>query len=358
MRTASCAASSASSTRPCAPATTSPIAAAVTRMACVQGWRPVRLRQLQAGFGEGAGPAEAASVSRNLGLRSTRGGHPPALRAGGAWWPALVGSPRGLPHRSAGPGQGTDGEEHGHRASRLSKGGFFCKQSPDPSVDRDAWFAEGMWPATNAYSSTACSISPTTFRPADGKIVRRPAWCATTAMIPIWWSLPTRARRRSPTSPTASPRLHHGFWLDDAFASGGSVGYDHKGMGITARGGWESVKRHFRALGRDSARARTSPASASATCPATCSATACCCPRTSVCWLPSITVTYLSRPESGCGDLVQGARRACSRSPRSSVGLTTTPALISKGGGVFPAYGEERFRCRRRSSAGAGYRVR
>jgi len=44
----------------------------------------------------------------------------------------------------------------------------------------------------------------------------------------------------------------HGFWLDDAFASGGSVGYDHKGMGITARGAWESVKRHFRALGRDS----------------------------------------------------------------------------------------------------------
>ena len=42
-----------------------------------------------------------------------------------------------------------------------------------------------------------------------------------------------------------------GFWLGDAFASGGSVGYDHKGMGITARGGWESVKRHFRALGID-----------------------------------------------------------------------------------------------------------
>ena len=42
-----------------------------------------------------------------------------------------------------------------------------------------------------------------------------------------------------------------GFWLDDAFASGGSQGYDHKKMGITARGGWESVKRHFRGLGRD-----------------------------------------------------------------------------------------------------------
>ncbi|MDH4326353.1 MAG: NAD-glutamate dehydrogenase, partial [Betaproteobacteria bacterium] len=43
----------------------------------------------------------------------------------------------------------------------------------------------------------------------------------------------------------------YGFWLGDAFASGGSVGYDHKKMGITARGAWESVKRHFRELGRD-----------------------------------------------------------------------------------------------------------
>lgn len=43
----------------------------------------------------------------------------------------------------------------------------------------------------------------------------------------------------------------YGFWLDDAFASGGSVGYDHKVMGITARGAWEAVKRHFREEGKD-----------------------------------------------------------------------------------------------------------
>ena len=43
----------------------------------------------------------------------------------------------------------------------------------------------------------------------------------------------------------------YGFWLGDAFASGGSAGYDHKQMGITARGAWESVKRHFRELGTD-----------------------------------------------------------------------------------------------------------
>ena len=45
--------------------------------------------------------------------------------------------------------------------------------------------------------------------------------------------------------------VDYGFWLDDAFASGGSAGYDHKAMGITARGAWESVKRHFREMGVD-----------------------------------------------------------------------------------------------------------
>jgi glutamate dehydrogenase len=45
--------------------------------------------------------------------------------------------------------------------------------------------------------------------------------------------------------------IGYGFWLGDAFASGGSVGYDHKAMGITARGAWESVDRHFRELGQD-----------------------------------------------------------------------------------------------------------
>jgi glutamate dehydrogenase len=45
--------------------------------------------------------------------------------------------------------------------------------------------------------------------------------------------------------------LEYGFWLGDAFASGGSAGYDHKGMGITARGAWEAVKRHFREMDKN-----------------------------------------------------------------------------------------------------------
>ncbi|MDE2974187.1 MAG: NAD-glutamate dehydrogenase [Gemmatimonadota bacterium] len=56
----------------------------------------------------------------------------------------------------------------------------------------------------------------------------------------------------APFSDTANAvAAEYGFWLDDAFASGGSNGYDHKEVGITAKGAWESVKRHFREMGRD-----------------------------------------------------------------------------------------------------------
>ena len=48
-----------------------------------------------------------------------------------------------------------------------------------------------------------------------------------------------------------SVSAQYGFWLGDAFASGGSAGYDHKKMGITARGAWECVKHHFRNLGKN-----------------------------------------------------------------------------------------------------------
>ena len=74
-----------------------------------------------------------------------------------------------------------------------------------------------------------------------GEVVPAGTSCATTATTRTWSSPPTRAPRRSRTSPTAS-RIEEGFWLGDAFASGGSTGYDHKKMGITARGAWESVE--------------------------------------------------------------------------------------------------------------------
>ena len=154
-----------------------------------------------------------------------------------------------------------------------AKGGFVAKQLPDPASTATPWLAEGI----ACYRTFICGLLDITDNLRRRR--RRAAAAtssATTATTRTWWSRPTRARRRSPTSPTAIAE-DYGFWLGDAFASGGSAGYDHKAMGITARGAWESVKRHFRELGLDTPDRGLHRASASATCPATCSATACCC---------------------------------------------------------------------------------
>ena len=127
-----------------------------------------------------------------------------------------------------------------------SKGGFFAKQLPDPAVDRDAWFAEGV----ACYKRFINGLLDITDNIVEGKIVPPPGVVRHDGNDPY---LVVAADKGTATfSDTANGIARaHGFWLDDAFASGGSVGYDHKGMGITARGAWESVKRHFRALGID-----------------------------------------------------------------------------------------------------------
>ena len=83
-----------------------------------------------------------------------------------------------------------------------------------------------------------------------GQVVPPPAWCATMRTIPTWWSPPTRGPRRSPTSPTRSRTSTASGWATRSPPAAPRA-TDHKGMGITARGGWESVKRHFRELGID-----------------------------------------------------------------------------------------------------------
>ncbi len=124
-----------------------------------------------------------------------------------------------------------------------SKGGFVVKNSPPPS-DRDAFMAEGI----ACYKIFISALLDITDNLDGDKVIK-----------------PLRTVRRDGDDPylvvaadkgTATfsdiangVSLEYGFWLGDAFASGGSVGYDHKGMGITARGGWESVKRHFREMG-------------------------------------------------------------------------------------------------------------
>lgn len=128
-----------------------------------------------------------------------------------------------------------------------SKGGFFCKQLPDPSVDRDAWFNEGV----ACYKRFINGLLDITDNIVGGKIIAPVDVVRHDGDDPY---LVVAADKGTATFSDIANGIAraHGFWLDDAFASGGSVGYDHKGMGITARGGWESVKRHFRAMARDS----------------------------------------------------------------------------------------------------------
>ncbi|HJR73465.1 MAG TPA: NAD-glutamate dehydrogenase domain-containing protein [Luteimonas sp.] len=130
-----------------------------------------------------------------------------------------------------------------------SKGGFFVKRPP-AAGDRDAVLAEGIAcykMFIDGLLTITDNIAP------DGKIVPPMDVVRHDGDDPY---LVVAADKGTATFSDIANGIarEHGFWLDDAFASGGSVGYDHKAMGITAKGAWESVKRHFRAMGRDSQR--------------------------------------------------------------------------------------------------------
>ncbi|HXD83963.1 MAG TPA: NAD-glutamate dehydrogenase domain-containing protein, partial [Rudaea sp.] len=126
-----------------------------------------------------------------------------------------------------------------------SKGGFFVKRPP-VGGDRDAQLAEGI----ACYRLFMNGMLDITDNLVDGKIVHPLNCVRHDADDPY---LVVAADKGTATFSDIANAIsgEHNFWLGDAFASGGSVGYDHKAMGITAKGGWESVKRHFRALGRD-----------------------------------------------------------------------------------------------------------
>ncbi|GIX35649.1 MAG: glutamate dehydrogenase [Lysobacteraceae bacterium] len=126
-----------------------------------------------------------------------------------------------------------------------AKGGFFVKRPP-VSADRDAILAEGI----ACYRMFINALLDVTDNLVDGRVVPPEGVVRHDGDDPY---LVVAADKGTATfSDIAnSISLEHGFWLGDAFASGGSAGYDHKRMGITAKGAWESVKRHFRALGRD-----------------------------------------------------------------------------------------------------------
>ncbi|MFF8946478.1 NAD-glutamate dehydrogenase [Streptomyces sp. NPDC014864] len=127
-----------------------------------------------------------------------------------------------------------------------AKGGFVAKQLPDPSVDRDAWMAEGV----ASYRTFISALLDITDNMVAGEVV--PPKDVVRHDGDDTYLVVAADKGTATFSDIANEVAEaYGFWLGDAFASGGSAGYDHKGMGITARGAWESVKRHFRELGVD-----------------------------------------------------------------------------------------------------------
>jgi glutamate dehydrogenase len=124
-----------------------------------------------------------------------------------------------------------------------AKGGFVCKRLPDPA-DREAHAAEVL----ACYKTFIAAMLDVTDNIEGDQVVPPPGVVRRDGDDPY---LVVAADKGTATfSDTANEvAARYGFWLGDAFASGGSEGYDHKKMGITARGAWESVKWHFAALG-------------------------------------------------------------------------------------------------------------
>lgn len=126
-----------------------------------------------------------------------------------------------------------------------SKGGFVLKKAP-PASDREAYLKDGI----ANYQDFLRGLLDLTDNLVAGQPVPPPQVVRHDADDPY---LVVAADKGTATFSDYANQVsaEYGHWLGDAFASGGSQGYDHKAMGITARGAWESVKRHFRELGVD-----------------------------------------------------------------------------------------------------------
>jgi glutamate dehydrogenase len=126
-----------------------------------------------------------------------------------------------------------------------AKGGFYPKHLP-PVADRDAWLAEG----TESYRILIRALLSVTDNIVEGKVVHPVGVTIRDGDDPYFVVAADKGTATFSDIANAIA-LDHGFWLGDAFASGGSHGYDHKAMGITAKGAWVSVQRHFREMGVD-----------------------------------------------------------------------------------------------------------
>lgn len=127
-----------------------------------------------------------------------------------------------------------------------AKGGFYPKQLPNPAVDRDAWLAEG----TESYRIFIRALLSITDNIVAGAVVHPESVTVLDGEDPYFV---VAADKGTATFSDVANKIatERNFWLGDAFASGGSVGYDHKAMGITAKGAWVSVRRHFLEMGTD-----------------------------------------------------------------------------------------------------------
>jgi glutamate dehydrogenase len=123
-----------------------------------------------------------------------------------------------------------------------AKGGFFCKRMPEG--DREAIMKTGI----DCYKTFISGLLDITDNVVEGEVVTPEGVIRRDGEDPY---LVVAADKGTATFSDIANEISqsYGFWLDDAFASGGSAGYDHKGMGITARGAWEAVQRHFREQG-------------------------------------------------------------------------------------------------------------
>ncbi|NUP73404.1 MAG: NAD-glutamate dehydrogenase, partial [Sinomonas sp.] len=153
-----------------------------------------------------------------------------------------------------------------------AKGGFYPKRLPEAELDRAAWLAEGIL-AYKDFLRGILDLTDNLAVPGRGPHTDDGAGAVGSGAVAgavgsagrvlppqgvvrhdddDYYLVVAADKGTAAFSDIANEvAQEYGFWLGDAFASGGSVGYDHKRMGITARGAWESVKEHFRELGID-----------------------------------------------------------------------------------------------------------
>ncbi|VWX48652.1 NAD-glutamate dehydrogenase domain-containing protein [Novosphingobium sp. 9U] len=127
-----------------------------------------------------------------------------------------------------------------------AKGGFYPKLLPDPARDRGAWAAEGQ----ASYEIFIRTLLSVTDNIVDNAVVHPADVVIRDGEDPYFVVAADKGTAKF-SDVANGIAIAHDFWLDDAFASGGSKGYDHKAMGITARGAWLSVQRHFLEQGVD-----------------------------------------------------------------------------------------------------------